>query len=226
MLTKYLLAGVAGSMLLASSAFAAEETTTKTPAPATTAAASNTSFHGDWRASKVVGLNVYNEKNENVGSINDLLMDKEGNVKAAVISVGGFLGMGSRLIALPLDKVKFSETPVPLPRPRSAATCRPAPTRRPASTTTGSTAKATSKTNPWYPDHAMINGSKDELKNMPEFKFDRVSLQPSCIDHDRTRPGQPGRVLFCIPFRAGRRARGEGRCVRLETGWGFLNGRK
>ena len=35
MLTKYLLAGVAGSLLLASSAFAAEETTTKTPAPAT-----------------------------------------------------------------------------------------------------------------------------------------------------------------------------------------------
>jgi len=170
MLTKYLLAGVAGSMLLASSAFAAEETTTKTPAPATTTSATNTSFHGDWRASKVVGLNVYNEKNENVGSINDLLMDKEGNVKAAVISVGGFLGMGSRLIALPLDKVKFSETPVPSTTTSNAAP--PAGTNRPASTTTGSTATTTAKTNPWYPDHAMINGSKDELKNMPEFKFE------------------------------------------------------
>jgi sporulation protein YlmC with PRC-barrel domain len=170
MLTKYLLAGVAGSMLLASSAFAAEETTTKTPAPATTTAATNTSFHGDWRASKVVGLNVYNEKNENVGSINDLLMDKEGNVKAAVISVGGFLGMGSRLIALPLDKVKFSETPVPSTTTSNAAP--PAGSNRPASTTTGSTATTTAKTNPWYPDHAMINGSKDELKNLPEFKFE------------------------------------------------------
>jgi sporulation protein YlmC with PRC-barrel domain len=169
MLTKYLLAGVAGSLLLASSAFAAEDTTTKTPAPATTAAATNTSFHGDWRTSKVVGLNVYNEKNENVGSINDLLMDKEGNVKAAVISIGGFLGMGSRLIALPLDKVKFSETPVPSTTTSNAAP--PAGTNRPASTTTGSTA-TTVKANPWYPDHAIINGSKDELKNMLEFKFE------------------------------------------------------
>ena len=170
MLTKYLLAGVAGSLLLASSAFAAEDTATKTPAPATTAA-TNTSFHGDWRASKVVGLNVYNEKNENVGSINDLLMDKSGNVKAAEISVGGFLGMGSRLIALPLDKVKFSETPVPSTTTSNAAP--PAGTNRPASTTTGSTATAPApKANPWYPDHAMINGSKDELKNLPEFKFE------------------------------------------------------
>ncbi len=169
MLAKCLLAGVAGSMLLASSAFAAEDTTMKTPAPATTAA-TNSSFHGDWRASKVVGLNVYNEQNENVGSINDLLMDKQGNVKAAVISVGGFLGMGARLIALPLDKVKFSEAPVPSAMTSNAAP--PAGTNRPA-TTTGSTATAPApKANPWYPDHAVINGTKDELKSMPEFKFE------------------------------------------------------
>ena len=176
MLTKYLLAGVAGSMLLASSAFAAEETTTKTPAPATTAAASNTSFHGDWRASKVVGLNVYNEKNENVGSINDLLMDKSGSIKAAVISVGGFLGMGARLVALPYDKIKFSTEPVAY----SSASNAPGATgtARPASTTTtgagggaGSPTAAASKPNPWYPDHAVISGSKDELKNMAEFKY-------------------------------------------------------
>jgi hypothetical protein len=170
MLARYLLAGVAGSLLLASSAYAAEDTTTKTPAPATTTAATNTSFHGNWRASKVVGLNVYNEQNENVGSINDLLMDKSGNIKAAVISVGGFLGMGARLVALPLDKVKFSEQPVP-----SAMTSNAAPPagNRPASTTTGSTATATAvKENPWYPDHAVINGTKDELKSMAEFKFE------------------------------------------------------
>jgi len=173
MLAKYLAAGVAGSLLLASSAFAAEDTATKTaPAPATSAAAAtNTSFQGDWRASKVVGLNVYNEQNENVGSINDLLMDKSGSIKAAVISVGGFLGMGARLIAMPLDKVKFSDQPVAY----TSASNTAAPSgAKPPSTTTGSTAGSpatTSKPNPWYPDHAVINGSKDELKNMPEFKY-------------------------------------------------------
>ena len=167
MLTKYLLAGVAGSMLLASSAFAAEDTTTKTPAPATTTAATNTSFHGDWRASKVVGLNVYNEKNENVGSINDLLMDKEGNVKAAVISVGGFLGMGARLVAVPYDKVKFVTEPIAY---TGVAGSPNAGGAKPPSTT-GSTAPQPAKPNPWYPDHATINGTAEELKAMPEFKY-------------------------------------------------------
>ena len=88
----------------------------------------------------MVGLNVYNEKNENVGSINDLLMDKSGSIKAAVISVGGFLGMGARLVAVPFDKVKFSTEPVAYTGDGERAPIRAAPT--PASTTTGSTATA------------------------------------------------------------------------------------
>jgi hypothetical protein len=181
MLAKYAAAAMAGSMLLASTAFAAETATT--PSSSTTDKAgmtqgsvSDVSYTGTWRASKVVGLNVYNEQNENVGSINDLLVDKSGNVKAAVISVGGFLGMGSRYVAIAFDKLKFSDQPVAY----TGASNAPAggSTRPATSTTTGSTANpptaapaSTSKPNPWYPDHALINGSKDELKNLPEFKY-------------------------------------------------------
>ena len=171
MLAKYVTAGIAGSLLLASAAFAAEDkatTTASPPAPATQSSTSNTSFQGDWRASKVVGLNVYNEKNENVGSINDLLMDKSGSIKAAVISVGGFLGMGARLVAMPLDKVKFSTEPVAYTGTAGAPNAGGA---KPA-TTTGSTAPQPAKANPWYPDHAMINGTAEELKAMPEFKYE------------------------------------------------------
>ena len=171
MLAKYVTAGIAGSLLLASAAFAAEDkatTTTTASPPATQSTASNTSFQGDWRASKVVGLNVYNEKNENVGSINDLLMDKSGSIKAAVISVGGFLGMGARLVAVPLDKVKFSTEPVAYTGTAGAPNAGGA---KPA-TTTGSTAPQPAKANPWYPDHAMINGTAEELKAMPEFKYE------------------------------------------------------
>ncbi|MGH6740692.1 MAG: hypothetical protein ACREDY_16980 [Bradyrhizobium sp.] len=39
------------------------------------------------------------------------------------------------------------------------------------SATTQPAATASSKSNPWYPDHAMLNATKDELKNMPEFKY-------------------------------------------------------
>jgi sporulation protein YlmC with PRC-barrel domain len=167
MLAKYITAGIAGSLLLASAAFAAENNATTAPAPATQSSASSTSFTGDWRVSKVVGLNVYNEKNENVGSINDLLMEKSGNIKAAVISVGGFLGMGARLVAVPFDKIKFSTEPVAYTGVAGAPNAGGA---KPA-TTTGSAAPQPAKANPWYPDHAMINGTADELKAMPEFKY-------------------------------------------------------
>jgi sporulation protein YlmC with PRC-barrel domain len=171
MLARYVTAGIAGSLLLASAAFAAEDnaTTASPSTPATQSSASSTSFQGDWRASKVVGLNVYNEKNENVGSINDLLMDKGGAMKAAVISVGGFLGMGARLVAVPFDKIKFSTEPIAYTGVAGAPNAGGA---RPQNTTTGSTAPQPAKANPWYPDHAMINGTAEELKAMPEFKYE------------------------------------------------------
>ena len=73
---------------------------------------SNSSLQGDWRTSKVVGLNVYNDNNESIGSINDLLTDKSGNIKAVVLGVGGFLGVGAHLVAVPYDKVKFVNEPI------------------------------------------------------------------------------------------------------------------
>src|SRR6266853_172375 len=91
MLAKYVTTGLVGSLLLASAAFAEDPTATSDRASMAPAAVSSSSFQGDWRASKVAGLSVYNDNNESVGSINDLLMDKSGSIKAAVISVGGFL---------------------------------------------------------------------------------------------------------------------------------------
>ena len=154
MLAKYITTGVVGSLLLASAAFAEPPTVPQSQ------------LHGDWRTSKVVGLNVYNDNNENVGSINELLMDKSGNIKAAVLSVGGFLGMGARYVAVPFDKIKFSNEPVSY----AATSAKPNADAKPQSTTTGS-ATASAKPNPWYPDHAVFNANKDELKSMPEFKF-------------------------------------------------------
>jgi sporulation protein YlmC with PRC-barrel domain len=175
MLARYVTTGLVGSLLLASAAFAAEDTaTTSDRASMAPAAASQSSFQGDWRASKVAGLNVYNDANESVGSINDLLMDKSGTVKAAVISVGGFLGMGAHLVAVPYDKIKFVNEPVAYTGASNAPNA-PAGTRPPSTTTTGSAANPpampTVKPNPWYPDHAVYNATKDELKNMPEFKY-------------------------------------------------------
>ena len=83
MLAKFTTAGLVGSALLASVAFAqTPASTTDRAKPATATTASDTSFQGNWRGSKLVGLSVYNESNQSLGSINDLLMDKAGNIKA------------------------------------------------------------------------------------------------------------------------------------------------
>ena len=178
MLAKYMTAGLVGSALLATVAFAQTPTTTTDRASMAPAAASDSSFQGNWRASKVVGLNVYNEKNESLGSINDLLTDKTGNIKAVVIGVGGFLGVGEHLVAVPFDKIKFVTEPVAYTGVAGAPS--PAGSRPASSTTTGAATTSTntppamattSKPNPWYPDHALFNTTKDELKAMPEFKY-------------------------------------------------------
>jgi sporulation protein YlmC with PRC-barrel domain len=176
MLAKYMTAGLIGSALLASVAFAQTPTATTDRANTPPAAASDSSFQDNWRASKVVGVSVYNDNNESLGSINDLLMDKSGNIKAVVIGVGGFLGVGEHLVAIPFDKIKFVNEPVAYtgvagaPNPPGS---RPAPatTTGAATTNTPPAAAITAKSNPWYPDHAVFNATKDELKAMPEFRY-------------------------------------------------------
>jgi sporulation protein YlmC with PRC-barrel domain len=178
MLAKYMTAGLIGSALLASVAFAQQSPTATSDkanmAPA--AASDSSSFQGNWRASKVVGLSVYNDNNESLGSINDLLMDKDGNIKGVVLGVGGFLGVGEHLVAVPFDKMKFVNEPVAYTGVAGGPTApgtRPAPstTTGAASTNTAPAAAATVKANPWYPDHAVYNATKDQLKAMPEFKY-------------------------------------------------------
>jgi sporulation protein YlmC with PRC-barrel domain len=175
MFAKHMTAGLVGTALLATAAFAQTPTATTDRANMAPAAASDSaSFQGTWRASKLVGLSVYNDNNESLGSINDLLMEKNGSIKAVVLGVGGFLGVGEHLVAVPFDKIKFVDQPVAY----TGASAGPNATgNRPASSTTTGAANpnaapaVASKPNPWYPDHAVFNATKDELKAMPEFKY-------------------------------------------------------
>src|ERR1700733_15977541 len=167
MFLKHVAAGLAGSVLLAGVAFA--QTAATDSANMTPARVSDSSVRGDWRTSKVVGLSVYNDNNQSIGSINDLLTDKGGNIKAAVIGVGGFLGVGEHLVVIPFDKIRFVNEPVAYVGASGNANGQPPVS---STTTTGAAPTATaSKPNPWYPDHAVYNATKDELKAMPEFKY-------------------------------------------------------
>ena len=56
-----------------------------------------------WRSSKLVGASVYGPDNKSIGSIDDLIVDRKGSIKAAVIGVGGFLGVGQKDVAVPFS---------------------------------------------------------------------------------------------------------------------------
>ncbi len=152
MFTKSITAVLAAT-LMSSVAFA------QTPAPAQSTAPAQTMSHkGEWRASKLIGVNVYNEKDEKLGDINEILMDQSGKVVGYVIGVGGFIGMGEHDVLMSPDKVKF----VKESRARTAD-------NRPA--TTGSAANDRRVADKWYPDHAVMSATKDQLKAMPQFKY-------------------------------------------------------
>jgi sporulation protein YlmC with PRC-barrel domain len=177
MLAKHIAAGLVGSALLATVAFAQTPTATTDRANMAPAAASDSSFQGNWRASKLVGLSVYNDNNESLGSINDLLMDKDGNIKGVVLGVGGFLGVGEHLVAVPFDKMKFVNEPVAYTgvaggpnamRQARGRRHRQPPARRPRAL---HPLRRQPRSNPWYPDHAVYSATKDQLKAMPEFKY-------------------------------------------------------
>ena len=130
---------------------------------------------GHWRASKLMGLDVYNQNNEKLGDVNELILDKNGKVAAVVIGVGGFLGMGEHDIAVSLDKLKFVEEPV-----RTSSTSSARDTTTPARDSTTGTANPpassttparNANTNDWVPDHAVMNATKEQLKAMHQFKY-------------------------------------------------------
>jgi sporulation protein YlmC with PRC-barrel domain len=161
MKSKYLAAALLGTALLTGAAFAQN-------APADRSNV-NTAVHkdGQWRASKVIGVNVYNENNEKIGDINEIIIDKSSKVDNVVIGVGGFLGMGEHYVAVPMEKLKWVDEPVRT----SSTTTTPAD----KSTTTGEANRPNraerAANEKWYPDHAVLNATKDQLKAMPQFKY-------------------------------------------------------
>ena len=63
-----------------------------------------------YRLSKVIGSSVINDKNEKIGTIDDLIADKDKKqLDFAVLQVGGFLGLGGRLVAVPFDSLVIDD---------------------------------------------------------------------------------------------------------------------
>jgi hypothetical protein len=68
-----------------------------------------------YRASKVIGSSVVNDANETIGKIDDLLVTRDGKEPYAVLSIGGFLGMGTHMVVVRYDSLKFADNKIVLP---------------------------------------------------------------------------------------------------------------
>jgi PRC-barrel domain len=149
---KTVLSGAAIVVCLLAAPSFAQNTNTNSPPKATSAQQQNAA--GLWRTSKMHGINVYNQQNQKIGDIDDVLMDKDGKATLAVLGVGGFLGMGEHNVAVKFSELKFSDQPV-----------------KSGSNTTGANESTNKSERKNYPDHAVFNATKDQLKAMPQFKY-------------------------------------------------------
>jgi sporulation protein YlmC with PRC-barrel domain len=196
MLSKHLAMALLGTALIAMPALAQTQPSGSSASPSAGSSSMSSGNWmtqeqpGQWRASKLEGLDVYNNNNEKIGDISELLVDQSGKIQAVVIGVGGFLGMGEHDVAVPFDQIKL------MAEPRAGATAANttttgtagmsgAGTAGPAGTTAGNTAAAPATTGSTMnsttsntmarsaPDHALLDMTKDQLKAAPEFKYSR-----------------------------------------------------
>ncbi len=68
-----------------------------------------------YRSTEIIGSPVVNDTNEEIGEVDDLLVEPSSKVLFAVLSVGGFLGMGDRLVVVPFGSLQVSDNKVMLP---------------------------------------------------------------------------------------------------------------
>lgn len=60
------------------------------------------------KGNKLIGADVKSSANEKIGDVTEVLVSTDGKVNAIIVSVGGFLGMGDRRVALPWEQLRFS----------------------------------------------------------------------------------------------------------------------
>jgi hypothetical protein len=62
-----------------------------------------------YRVSKLIGTTVTNDKNEKIGSLDDVIIGRGDRALFGVLQVGGFLGLGARLVAVPYESLKIDD---------------------------------------------------------------------------------------------------------------------
>ncbi len=118
---KETLIATAFAALLAVPAFAQTRPAAQTPDAAASSASSTAAgtstvqkpgfmrnqSENEWRSSHLIGASVYGPGDSSIGEVNDVLVGRSGNVRAVVIGVGGFLGVGQKNVAVPFSALNI-----------------------------------------------------------------------------------------------------------------------
>jgi sporulation protein YlmC with PRC-barrel domain len=130
-------------------------------------------------ASKLIGTTVVSTNNESIGDVNDVILDRNGQVMAVVVGVGGFLGIGEKDVAVPFASLEFASRDQMNAANNgggnvtSTGSTTGGPTNRSTATTgntggNGASASPDSANN--APDRVMLRMTKAELQAAPSFK--------------------------------------------------------
>ena len=174
MLKTLVYATLFSTALVGSSAYAADNPQAPANPSAQTQAPSGVNFvtsqdKSQWRAPKLIGVAVYGSDDKQIGKIDDLLLDKNGSAQTIVVGVGGFLGFGKKDVAVPFSAMQWRTEARKVP-----ATDQPTP----MTSTSGQQSPPMKETDPsateasqGYPDMAMLDMTKDQLKSAPDFHY-------------------------------------------------------
>jgi len=112
----------------------------------------------EWTAQALIGRTVENDKGDNLGDINNVILNERGQVVAVTIGVGGFLGMGEKNVGVPFQALDFK-----LDTDRSDLDKR----------SEGPAEKKAEREARFDTEHSnvqiVLNASKEELEAAPEF---------------------------------------------------------
>jgi len=160
--------------LLTGTAYAAETATTDR-------SNINTAVHkeGQWRSSKLIGVNVYNDNNDKIGEIQELIVDKSGKVENVVLGVGGFSAWASTMCGAD-GKLRWVNEPV-----KTSSTAAPATSRQLAAQP-----PAREANEKWYPDHAVFM--------RPRISSSDAAVQIRLSQHEQTAQPATRAVLHRI----------------------------
>jgi len=119
----------------------------------------------DWTAQALIGRTVENEQGENLGDINNVILNEKGDVKAVTVGVGGFLGIGEKNVGVPFEALQF--------KPAGSEDARSAETDSSQNRSADDRDNRDNRDARFDNEHSdikvVLNATKEQLESAPEF---------------------------------------------------------